>query len=228
MRNGAKYWDTGITLVQGCTKVSPACDNCWALSMESRHKKDSTPKFMPERLERFKKNLGIVSIWNDLFHPVVTVQQQRQTMDAIESSPHNQYLILTKRSKEMVQFYRCPEGTQSNTWNGVTIETMDYLDRLCILMLPGKHILSVEPMLGAIVLPKERLDDIHWVLCGPENYAKIKRPFNPSWAKNLYEQCASAGVPFFWKGKEGFLPREYPKELSLTNNNGVINSGNTR
>jgi len=52
---------------------------------------------------------------------------------------------------------------------------------------------------------------IDWVICGPENSrSRTARPMDFAWAEDLYRQCASAGVPFFWKPDDGRLPREMP------------------
>lgn len=39
---------------------------------------------------------------------------------------------------------------------------------------------------------------IDWVICGGESGAKA-RPMHPDWARGLRDQCAEAGVPFFFK-----------------------------
>ena len=31
-----KYWDKAWSLIEGCTPVSKACDNCWLAAMEYR------------------------------------------------------------------------------------------------------------------------------------------------------------------------------------------------
>jgi hypothetical protein len=41
--------------------------------------------------------------------------------------------------------------------------------------------------------PKHRLD---WVICGGESGP---RPMHPDWARSVRDQCAAAGVPFFFK-----------------------------
>ena len=86
--------------------------------------------------------------------------------------------------------------------------------------------LSVEPMLGSIDLTKLRCEidlgegmpwldairglvfdgngdsnscpHIDWVICGGES-GPHARPMHPDWVRGLHNQCAEAGVPFFFK-----------------------------
>ena len=43
-----------------------------------------------------------------------------------------------------------------------------------------------------------RGDLIDWIICGGES-GKDARPMHPAWARSLRDQCAAAGVPFFFK-----------------------------
>lgn len=65
--------------------------------------------------------------------------------------------------------------------------------------------LSVEPMLGNIIIPPEWLVKIDQVICGGESGPKA-RPMHPDWARSLRDQCAAAGVPFFFKQWGEWLP----------------------
>ena len=48
---------------------------------------------------------------------------------------------------------------------------------------------------GAMAKPGTRLD---WVIAGGESGPRA-RPMHPDWARSLRDQCAAAGVPFFFK-----------------------------
>jgi protein gp37 len=60
--------------------------------------------------------------------------------------------------------------------------------------------LSVEPMLGPIVLPADflALGSRAWVVCGGES-GPGARPMHPDWARSLRDQCVEAGLPFLYK-----------------------------
>jgi protein gp37 len=43
-----------------------------------------------------------------------------------------------------------------------------------------------------------RLKGIHWVIVGGES-GPAARPMEPSWVKDVHDQCREACVPFFFK-----------------------------
>lgn len=47
---------------------------------------------------------------------------------------------------------------------------------------------------------------IDWVICGGESGPNF-RPMNPDWARSIRDQCASAGIPFFFKQHSGYRPQ---------------------
>lgn len=112
-----------------------------------------------------------------------------------------------------------------NVWLGATICNQAEADRDIpkLLATPAAvRFLSIEPMLGAIRLgswlqrsPSAAFvagkvtatmpdwtrigsTSIDWVICGGES-GPHARPMHPDWARNLRDQCAAAGVPFFMK-----------------------------
>lgn len=48
--------------------------------------------------------------------------------------------------------------------------------------------------------------DINWVIAGGES-GPHARPMHPDWPRSLRDQCAEAGVPFFFKQWGEHLPR---------------------
>lgn len=54
--------------------------------------------------------------------------------------------------------------------------------------------------------PRKRID---WVICGGESGPNA-RPMRPDNARSLRDQCAAAGVPFFFKQWGGWLPVDQP------------------
>lgn len=105
-----------------------------------------------------------------------------------------------------------------NVWLGVSVEDQQRADeRIPLLLQTPAAIrwLSCEPLLGPIVVPeiqcyckkseKKSLPKLHthvpgidWVVCGGES-GPGARPMHPDWARSLRDQCAEAGVPYFFK-----------------------------
>lgn len=108
-----------------------------------------------------------------------------------------------------------------NVWLGVTAENQARADERIpdLLATPAaRRFVSVEPMLGPVDLAYTcfngadsfgTMPGIDWVIAGPET-GPGKRPCDPAWIRDLYEQCRAAGVPFWDKSHEP-LAREAPE-----------------
>jgi protein gp37 len=81
---------------------------------------------------------------------------------------------------------------------GVSVENGDCVGRIDDLRACAAHtrFLSLEPLLGP--LPGLGLAGIDWVIVGGES-GPGARPMRPEWVVDLRDQCAAAGVPFFFK-----------------------------
>jgi protein gp37 len=97
-----------------------------------------------------------------------------------------------------------------NVWLGVSAEDQPNADvRLSDLLATPAAVrfLSAEPLLGPIV----GIQGLDWVIAGGES-GPHARPMHPAWARSLRDQCAAAGVPFFfkqwgeWKHGSDFAP----------------------
>ncbi len=110
----------------------------------------------------------------------------------------------------------------ANVWLGTTVEDQVRADQRipALLAVPAAvRFLSCEPLLGRVSFrwarwsPTSRhvtgasfkgenhldgLRALDWVICGGESGANA-RPMHPSWAREMRDQCAAAGVPFFFK-----------------------------
>lgn len=143
-----------------------------------------------------------------------TMQDMRdQLFRLIESTPNLDWLLLTKRPQNVMRMV--PKSWQTkfpdNVWMGTTVENQERADeRIPILLsIPAKvRFLSCEPLLGHVFIRPQAFEafhfedgepSIHWVICGGESGGPQARPMHPDWARSLRDQCAAAGVSFFFK-----------------------------
>lgn len=106
-----------------------------------------------------------------------------------------------------------PHGPLANVWLGVSVEDQATAEARIpdLLQTPAAvRFLSCEPLLGPINLSEVIHDPlifnaitgmdqlIHWVIVGGES-GRGARPMHPAWARSLRDQCATAGVQFFFK-----------------------------
>ncbi len=167
-----RWWQFGWQLVEGCTKVSPGCKNCWSLAKEKRFRKETGVVFHEERLERplKRKKPTSYSIWNDLFHEGISYGDIEKAIKVIEQCPQHTFQILTKRPHIMLEYFnslgkRFELSCCQNVWLGVTAENQEQADKRIpiLLQIPAAvRFVSVEPMLEFVDL---KLDG-----CLYENY----------------------------------------------------------
>jgi protein gp37 len=134
---------------------------------------------------------------SDLFHEQVPTEFILRVFDVIRRAEQHQFQVLTKRSERLVDVcsgIRLP----ANAWLGVSVETQDYTSRINDLrkVRAAVRFLSIEPLLGPI--ENLRLSGIDWVIVGGES-GHHARPMDPAWVRSIRDQCANAGVPFFFK-----------------------------
>lgn len=223
-------------IVMRCTKVSPACDNCWHLArarMLSRnplipvaHRQiyagNTPPRINPlsinNPLKRKKPAVIGVQFMGDLFHDDVSFYLVEEVFNVINScdpengGPDHKFLILTKRPKRMKAFFEMNEwriALNPKIWLGVTIESQREDKRILTLKdIPAaKKFVSFEPLLGPFDFLPPMLRWIDWAIVGGESGSKA-RPMHPDWPRALRDQCQAAGVPFFFKQWGEFMTAE--------------------
>lgn len=219
-----RFWSHSATLVEGCTKVSPGCLNCWSEAMAVRFGGkpfDGTIIEHPERLadilpKSARRKPRVWTYWNDLFHPGVSDNFRDEFFGMITFGRGEDYhIICTKRPEEAVKYWQTPETPMNHHLKDiksilylVSMENQDWLHArhagaLQLSRLGGNVGILVEPMLGPIDISYLAFKP-HWAVCGPEN-GKKKRRFDVAWAISLQKQAQTAGVPFFYKADGGLL-----------------------
>ena len=172
---------------------------------------------------------------SDLFHDQVPVEFVARVLAVMIAAPQHTFQLLTKRharlrsllsssefwsavSVEMGRLWRTPPpaplvGVPPWIWIGVSVEDQKWADiRIPALIdTPAAvRFISAEPLLGPIDLQRtdrHALVDggLNWVIVGGESGPRA-RPMHPEWARSLRDQCATAGIPFFFKQWGAWAP----------------------
>jgi len=106
-----------------------------------------------------------------------------------------------------------------NCWLGVSTERQKEWDERTehLRNTPAAvRFVSAEPLLGPIVGKPETMLDLDWIIVGGESGPNA-RPSHPDWFRGLRDQCATAGVHFFFK--------QHGEWLSCTDDDGQISYG---
>lgn len=217
-----EWTDATWNPVAGCSKVSPGCDNCYAIrtadwiqgmggkgaeayigTTNGEGDWSGTINLLDGRLDKplrwSKPRLIFVNSMSDLFHPDVPVDFIRKVW-AVMGDPkadRHTFQILTKRPQRMSRILG-GEVPLENVWLGTSIETNEYAFRADHLRDTPAHVrwLSLEPLLGP--LPGLDLTGIDWVVVGGES-GPGARPMHPDWVRDIRDRCVAAGVPFHFK-----------------------------
>lgn len=218
--------------VTGCDRVAPGCDNCYALTLAKRLKAMGAEKYQNDGDPRTSgpgfgvtthvkaldqpyrwtgSRLVFVNSMSDLFHAKVPLDFVRDVFDVIRDTPQHTYQVLTKRGTRLRRVADRLDWP-SNLWMGVSVEDADAVTRINDLRVTPAAVkfLSCEPLIGH--LGRVDLRDIDWVIVGGESGPRA-RPMEPQWAESIRDQCAAAGVPFFFKQWGGRTPKANGRRL---------------
>jgi protein gp37 len=204
-----EWTDATWNPVTGCTKISPGCKHCYAERLAKRLRLMGQPNYrngfrltlQPQMLDlplRWSSTRRIfVNSMSDLFHEDVPLEYVKRVFDVMSRAHWHQFQVLTKRADRLRELSR-ELPWPSNVWQGVSVESERYLDRVDDLRETAAAVkfLSLEPLLEA--LPNLDLRGIDWVIVGGES-GPGARPIEKRWVVEIRKKCNRAGVAFFFK-----------------------------
>lgn len=138
-----------------------------------------------------------VNSMSDLFHEDVPLEFMQRVFSTMRETPQHSYQILTKRA-DRLEALSAELDWPDNVWMGVSVENEDYIRRIDHLRRSGAYVkfLSLEPLLGPLL--DMDLTGIDWVIAGGES-GPGARPLDPTWVRDIRDQCIAANVAFHFK-----------------------------
>ena len=225
---GIQWTDATFNPWTGCTKVSLGCEHCYAehdtparvfkiLWGAGQPRRLNVDWKLPERLQRKAQRTGtrprlFCASNADVFDNEVPDEWRARLFELIERTPLVTWQLLTKRIGNVRR------AMPANVWLGATCVTQEEIERDLPKLrrsAAAVRFLSIEPQIERINL-RGRLAGIHWVINGGES-GPHHRAFALAWARDLRDQCAQAGVPFFFKQIGARTPRDedIPEDLRV-------------
>jgi protein gp37 len=226
----------------GCTKISPACDHCYAEGWAKRTGNGAL--WEGQRRLTTEANRRKPLIWNreagengiryrvfcsslaDVFDNQVPSEWREDLFRLIRATPHLDWLLLTKRPPNIAKMLPPDWGNGwHNVWLGVSTENREEMLRRgkALKAIPAVvHFWSAEPLLEDLgPIPADIMPS--WIITGGES-GPGARPMHPDWARSLRDQCAAHGMSFFFKQWGEWFPEcqwEHNPYLALPTSKGI-------
>lgn len=207
----------------GCTKISPACDGCYAEALMDKRfgkaKWGNNPRVRtgahtwndPFRWQRQAERDGdrpfvFCASLADIFDNQVPPEWRTEAFEVMRKTPRLVYLLLTKRPQNIVKMCDAAGGLPANAALGTTVEDQKRADTNLAALAVAKIELSpiftfgsCEPLLGQITIHPQHMPD--WIITGGETDqgGHAARQTHPDWFRSLRDQAQAAGIPFHHK-----------------------------
>jgi protein gp37 len=230
--SGIEWTEATWNPTTGCDRISPGCDNCYALTLAKRLKAMGNAKYQQDgdprtsgpgfAVTEHPSALDIPRGWSsprvifvdsmsDLFHARVSSGYIQDVFHVMAETPRHTYQLLTKRPRRAARMAE-ELPWPSNVWLGVSVESADHLWRLEELrkVPAATRFVSAEPLLGSLV--GLDLTGMHWLIAGGESGPGHRR-MHPEWARELRDACRAQQVAFFFKQWGGPTPKSNGREL---------------
>ncbi len=208
----------------GCTRVSPACDHCYAARDNERRgwvagwgsgvprRRTSAanwknPLRWNRKAARSGKRLRVFcASLADIFDKEVDRSWRDDLWQVLRETPHLHWILLTKRIGNAPKMLP-PDWPFENAGLMATLENQEVWDRdfRKLMAVPAKwHGVSAEPLLGRIDIGDARPD---WIITGGESGPGF-RPLDMDAVRFLRDQCARNGVTFHHKQNGGLRGKD--------------------
>jgi protein gp37 len=201
----------------GCTRVSPACDRCYAARDNERRKwVDGWGAGIPRRRT---KTWGDPLKWNrkaaltgkplrvfcaslaDVFDNEVDAAWRVDLWQLLRDTPNLRWILLTKRignaAKMLPSDWPFPNAGLMSTLENQEVWDRDY-PKLAATPATWRGV-SAEPLLGHINIGNAKPD---WIITGGESGPGF-RPLDMDAVRSLRDQCAANGITFHHKQNGG-------------------------
>jgi protein gp37 len=171
--------------------------------------------------EHGRKQRVFIASQADVFDNAVPLEWRDDLWSELRACPDLEIIIVTKRVgnvKKGSHWDMAPgDNFRPNVILLATVCNQAEADRDVpkLLALKGAGVvsrigLSIEPMLGPMDVSGYLPDldcgpGLDWVIAGGES-GPAARPSHPDWFRSLRDQCAAAGVPFFFKQWGEWMP----------------------
>lgn len=158
-----EWCDETINPIVGCTKVSPACDNCYAEGMAKRLQAMGTRGYDGVVTDKGKWSGKLNFVWSelekpmkwkkpkrifvgsmaDLFHENVSDEWIDEIMVRVQFEKQHTFIFLTKRIERMKEYFssrefrgqNCKDGVVQNLWIGTTVENQEQANKRIPILL---------------------------------------------------------------------------------------------
>lgn len=223
-------------VVQGCTKVSEGCRNCYAERLAKGRLKHLYPDGFGQVLER-RDRLNVPIHWrdpravfvcsrSDLFHPGVSWHHITRVFTVMvmceppvggyHTWGQHRFFVLTKRPERMLEFAlehnRYEDGTV-RPWPSNAIAMTSAEDQETLERRMGYLAQVPAPLRGLCLEPlldgvdvRPWLQYLAWVVVGLES-GPLARQGSLGWIHRVMRDCLKAGVPVYVKQLGTFLAR---------------------
>lgn len=195
--------------ITGCTKFSDGCKNCYAYTMANRLKLMGNKKYangfnitlhdrcLTQPLKWKKPSVIFVNSMSDLFHEDVPLEFIQKVFDVMNIASWHTFQILTKRAERLAALAGLLNWT-NNIWQGVTVESSKYKNRIDDLRkVPAKvRFVSFEPLIGEV--GNVDLSGIDWAIVGGESGSGA-REMKTEWVFSIKNECDRQNTLFYFK-----------------------------
>lgn len=204
---------------EGCTRISPACDHCYAAQRAARFGNGhlwagQLRRTSPANWRKPLRWNAEAAYWDgprrvfcaslaDVFDNQAPQAWRDDLWALIEATPLLTWLLLTKRPQKIVGMV--PPAwlinPPDNVWYGATIENRATMMQRAVHLadVPAvNRFWSCEPLLEDLGDVRHELGHLGVVIAGGESGPKA-RPSHPDWFRSLRDQCAETRTIFHFK-----------------------------